>query len=138
MDALITTILAGVVLAVIGAFAAYYFGVRQERLKQAYDREKEAHRRQEEKRRKRQVQEAQEVVEAIQKMRFMESQGVDLQVTPDGKVTGFVSGDEPLDAVFERSDAVRVYYNDLHQLHKSERERGIILEVWERFQEEEG
>src|SRR5215204_4259662 len=37
MDALITTILAGVVVAVIGAFAAYYFGGRRERQKQVYE-----------------------------------------------------------------------------------------------------
>src|SRR5215210_4536060 len=37
MDALITTILAGAVVALIGAFAAYYFGGRRERQKQVYE-----------------------------------------------------------------------------------------------------
>jgi hypothetical protein len=37
MDALITTIFAGVVVAVIGAFAAYYLGGRRERQKQLYE-----------------------------------------------------------------------------------------------------
>jgi len=48
MNGLLGTILAGVVVAVIGAFAAYYFGVRQERLKHAYEKQREEQRRQEE------------------------------------------------------------------------------------------
>ena len=48
MDGLLVTFLPGVVVAVIGAFAAYYFAVRHERLKQAYEREKDEQRRQEE------------------------------------------------------------------------------------------
>ena len=32
---------------------------------------------------------------------------------------------------------VRERYEDLHQMHKNEREREILLEAWERFQDEE-
>ena len=56
MNGLIASIITGVVVTVIGAFAAYYFGVRQERLRQAYEREKEARTRQEEKQREEQNQ----------------------------------------------------------------------------------
>jgi chromosome segregation ATPase len=54
MNALITTILAGVVVAVIGAFAAYYFGGRRERQRQLYEvrRDEEKQREDEEKQRK--------------------------------------------------------------------------------------
>jgi H+/gluconate symporter-like permease len=52
MDALITTILAGAAVAVIGAFAAYYFGGRREAQKQVYeerrDEEKQREARQDE------------------------------------------------------------------------------------------
>jgi heme/copper-type cytochrome/quinol oxidase subunit 2 len=41
MNEVLGTILAGIVVTVIGALAAYYFGVRQERLRQAYERENE-------------------------------------------------------------------------------------------------
>ena len=47
MDALITTILAGVVVAVVGAFAAYYFGGRRERQKQAYEARRDEERQRE-------------------------------------------------------------------------------------------
>jgi hypothetical protein len=57
MDALITTIVAGVVVAVIGAFAAYYFGGRQEHYKQVYakrrDEEKQPEAKQNELRKRR-------------------------------------------------------------------------------------
>jgi hypothetical protein len=41
MDGLVTAILSGIIVALVGAIAAYYFGVRQERLKQAYQQQRD-------------------------------------------------------------------------------------------------
>jgi hypothetical protein len=48
MDAFITTVLAGIIVAVVGAIVAYYFGGVREKRKQEYDRQKEEQIRQEE------------------------------------------------------------------------------------------
>ena len=34
-------------------------------------------------------------------------------------------------------ERVRERYEDLHQMHENAREREILLEAWERFQDEE-
>jgi hypothetical protein len=48
MDAFLTTVLAGIIVAVVGAIAAYYFGGVREKRKQEYERQKEERIRQEE------------------------------------------------------------------------------------------
>jgi hypothetical protein len=87
--------------------------------------------------RERQEQRQAEIVDAVRKLNFLESQGVDVQVASDGAVCGFIPGANPVegDAGW---DKVGIVYEDLHQMHKGERERSIILEAWERFQDGEG
>jgi hypothetical protein len=48
MDGLLSTVLAGIIVALIGSFAAYYFGVRQERQRRHYERQRDAEEDQEE------------------------------------------------------------------------------------------
>jgi hypothetical protein len=91
----------------------------------------------EEKRRQRQEQQEQEVAETLRKLEFMESQGVGVQVDRVGRVGAFISGGKPVEEA-AGWDGVRAIYEDLYQMHKSERERGVILKAWERFQNEEG
>jgi hypothetical protein len=89
----------------------------------------------EEKRRERQEQREAEIVDTVRKLNFLESQGVDVQVTADGKVGGFIPGVNPSKESADWDEVVTVY-EDLHQMHKSEREREIILEARERFEGE--
>jgi hypothetical protein len=91
----------------------------------------------EERRREREEQREAEVVEALDKMRFLEGKGVDVEVTPDGKAAGFIPGRGSLEGTGGWDDAVKHALDDLHQMHKSGRERSIILEAWERFQDED-
>jgi hypothetical protein len=80
----------------------------------------------------------QDVEEALRKLKFMEKRGVDIEVTPDGKVGAFVPGMRAPASDAAGWDAeVSATYEDLHQMHKNERERMIILEAWGRFQDEE-
>ena len=78
-----------------------------------------------------------QVAEAVEKLEFMESQGLHPQVTsPDGKIAGFIDG-PVTSGSSDRShfdDAIRTY-NDLHRMHKDDRERGILIEAWKRFHE---
>jgi hypothetical protein len=91
----------------------------------------------EERRRKREEQREQEVVATVGKLEFMEKRGVDIQVTPDGKVAAFVPGTRAPKGTAGWDAKVSTVYEDLQQMHKSERERDILLEAWERFQDEE-
>jgi len=93
--------------------------------------------REEGKGRERQEQRQAEIVDAVRKLNFLESQGVDVQVAPDGAIGGFTPGANPVEGAADW-DKVGIVYEDLHQMHKSERERSIILEAWERFRDEEG
>jgi hypothetical protein len=79
-----------------------------------------------------------EVEAAVKKMRFVEGRGVDVHVDRDGRASGFVSGKNPVEGTGGWDDDVRAALDDLHQMHKSDRERSIILEAWERFQNEDG
>jgi hypothetical protein len=54
MDTLVTTVVAGVIVALVSAVAAYYFGMRQERQKRTYERQKEEEKRREEQEREEQ------------------------------------------------------------------------------------
>jgi hypothetical protein len=91
----------------------------------------------EERRRRRQERREQEVVDALEALRFLESQGIDPVVTPDGKFAPAVSGGvDPAEAL-ERGKQIRAFHSDLFQMHKNDREREIILEAWERFLDEE-
>ena len=76
-----------------------------------------------------------EIVDTVRKLTFLESQGVDVQVTADGKVGGFIPGVNPSKESADWDEVV-VVYEDLLQMHKSERDREIILEARERFEGE--
>ncbi len=58
-----------------------------------------------------------------------------MRIDPNGEVGGFIPGVESAEEAAEW-DRVGIVYEDLHQMHKSERGRSVILEAWERFQEE--
>ena len=84
----------------------------------------------------------QEVSEVLEKLKFMESQGVDpLVVTRSGESSGkfgaFIPGRHRPPAGGVNWTKVGTYLEDLHQMHKNKSEREIILEAWERFQDEE-
>jgi hypothetical protein len=79
-----------------------------------------------------------EVEAAVKKMRFVEGRGVDVHVDRDGRASGFVPGKDPIEGTGGWDEDVRGALDDLNQMHKSERERSIILEAWERFQNEDG
>jgi hypothetical protein len=87
----------------------------------------------EERRRRRE----QDVKGAVQKLEFMESEGVDPEVTPEGKFGAFLPGRHGPPAGGINWPQVGACLEDLHEMHKSDRERGIILEAWERFRDEE-
>jgi hypothetical protein len=91
----------------------------------------------EERRRRRQERREQEVVDALETLRFFESQGIEPVVTPDGKFAPAVSGDVDPTEVLQQGKQLRGFHSDLFQMHKNERERDILLEAWERFQDEE-
>ena len=76
-----------------------------------------------------------EIADTVRKLTFLESQGVDVQVAADGKVGGFIPGVDPSKKP-TGWDEVVIVYEDLHQMHKSEHAREIILEAWERFEGE--
>ena len=79
-----------------------------------------------------------DVVAAVEKMRFVEGRGVDVHVDRDGRASGFVPGKDPFEGTGGWDDDVRGALDDLNEMHKSDRERSIILEAWERFQNEDG
>jgi hypothetical protein len=94
----------------------------------------------EERRREREEEEPRkaEVEAAVKKMRFVEGRGVDVHVARDGRASGFVPGKDPVEGTGGWDDDVRGALDDLNQMHKSDRERSIILEAWERFQNKDG
>ena len=75
---------------------------------------------------------------AVKKMRFVEGRGVDVHVDRDGRASGYVPGKDPIEGTGGVDEDVRGALDDLNQMHTSDRERSIILEAWERFQNEEG
>ena len=80
----------------------------------------------------------QEISEVLEKLKFMESQGVDPQVVTDsGKFGAFIPGRHRPPAGGVNWTKVGTYLEELHQMHKNKREREIIVEAWERFQDEE-
>ena len=94
----------------------------------------------EERRREREEEEPRkaEVEAAVKKMRFVEGRSVDVHVDRDGRASGFVAGKDPVEGTGGWDDDVRGALDDLNQMHKSDRERSIILEAWKRFQNEDG
>jgi hypothetical protein len=88
-----------------------------------------------EKRREDQEQREAEIADTVRKLTFLESQGVDVQVTADGKVGGFIPEVNPSKESADWDEVV-IVYEDLGQMHKSERDREIILEARERFEGE--
>jgi hypothetical protein len=76
-----------------------------------------------------------EIVDTVRKLTFLESQGVDVQVTADGKIGGFIPEVNPSKESADWDEVV-IVYEDLLQMHKSERDREIILEARERFEGE--
>jgi hypothetical protein len=78
-----------------------------------------------------------EVDATVDKLKRIEKRGVDIQVAPDGKVGVFVPGTRAPKDTAGWDTEVSAAYEDLHQMHKNERERDILLEAWERFQDEE-
>ena len=76
-----------------------------------------------------------EIADTVQKLTFLESQGVDVQVDAEGKVGGFIPGVDPSKKPADWDEVV-IVYEDLHQMHKSEHAREIILEARERFEGE--
>jgi len=79
-----------------------------------------------------------DVVAAVEKMRFVEGRGVDVHVDRDGRASGFVAGKDPFEETGGWDDDVRGALDDLNQMHKSDRERSVILEAWKRFRNEDG
>jgi len=88
-------------------------------------------------RRRRQQQREEEVVEVVRKLEFLEGRGVHPQVTPDGKFAGFIGPGRPVGEAVGWDADTKAASDDLHQMHKNERERKIIREAWQRFQDEE-
>ena len=74
-----------------------------------------------------------EVQRALRKLRFLRSRGFPLEVDEAARIGVFL--DPGGAAAYD--ERVRERYEDLHQMHKNNRERDILLEAWERFQDEE-
>jgi hypothetical protein len=80
----------------------------------------------------------QEVSEVLEKLKFMESQGVDPVVVPgSGKFGAAIPGRHKPPAGTVDWSKVGASIEDLHQMYRSEENRKIILEAWKRFQDEE-
>ena len=76
----------------------------------------------------------QEVSEVLEKLKFMERQGVDPHVTPGGNFGAFLPGRHGPPAGGINWPQVGACLEDLHEMHKSDRGRGIIREAWDHFQ----
>ena len=74
-----------------------------------------------------------EVKRVLRKLRFLRSRGFPLEVDEAARIGVFL--DPGGGAAYD--ERVRERYEDLHQMHKNNRERDILLEAWERFQDEE-
>ncbi len=85
-----------------------------------------------------QEQQEQEVTDTLQKLELLKGRGAALHVSSDGKVAATSSHGDPVAGVVGWDAEASTVYEDLHHMHKSDREREIILEAWKRFQEEEG
>jgi hypothetical protein len=84
----------------------------------------------------------QEVSEVLEKLKFIESQGVDpLVVTRSGESSGkfgaCLPGRHKPPAGAVDWGKVGACIEDLEQMYRSEENREIILEAWKRFQDEE-
>jgi len=80
----------------------------------------------------------QEVSEVLEKLKFMESQGVDPHVaTVSGKFGAFIPGRHKPAAGTVDWSKVGTCIGDLEQMYRREGKREIIREAWERFQDEE-
>jgi hypothetical protein len=80
----------------------------------------------------------QEVSEVLEKLKFMESQGVDpVVVLGSGKFGAAIPGRHKPPAGTIDWSKVGASIEDLHQMYRTARKRGIILEAWERFRSEE-
>jgi hypothetical protein len=80
----------------------------------------------------------QEISEVLEKLKFMESQGVDPHVVPDsGKFGAFIPGRHKPPSETVDWTKVGACIQSLEQMYRSEEKRKIIREAWERFQDEE-
>lgn len=79
----------------------------------------------------------QQVSEVLGKLKFMESQGVDpVVVAGSGKFGASIPGRLKPPAGTVDWSKVGACIEDLEQMYRSEENRKIILEAWERFQDE--
>jgi hypothetical protein len=79
----------------------------------------------------------QQVSEVLGKLKFMESQGVDpVVVAGSGKFGASIPGSLKPPAGTVDWSKVGACIEDLEQMYRSEENRKIILEAWERFQDE--
>ena len=74
-----------------------------------------------------------EVKRVLRKLRFLRSRGFPVEVDEAARIGVFL--DPGGAAAYD--ERVRERYEDLHQMHKNNRERDILLDAWERFQDEE-
>jgi hypothetical protein len=82
-------------------------------------------------------QQQQQVSEVLGKLKFMESQGVDpVVVAGSGKFGASIPGSLKPPAGTVDWSKVGACIEDLEQMYRSEENRKIILEAWERFQDE--
>ena len=80
----------------------------------------------------------QEISEVLEKLKFMESQGVDPHVLAvSGKFGAFIPGRHRPPAGTVDWSKVGACIGDLEQMYRSEEKRKMIVEAWERFQDEE-
>jgi hypothetical protein len=80
----------------------------------------------------------QQISEVLEKLKFMESQGVDpVVVAGSGKFGASIPGSlKPPTGTVDWSK-VGACIEDLEQMYRRKENRAIILEAWERFQDEE-
>jgi hypothetical protein len=79
----------------------------------------------------------QEISEVLEKLKFMESQGVDPHVTPGGKFGAFIPGRHRPPAGTIDWSKVGACIEALEQMYRSEEKHKIIIEAWGRFEDEE-
>jgi 8-oxo-dGTP pyrophosphatase MutT (NUDIX family) len=95
----------------------------------------------EERRRRRKEQRELEVQRAVDNLKFVEYFGLMPVVDKNGLFTAGVVEDGEIEAALrelnEKAGMVRGTCDNLYQMHKNERERKILLDAWERFQDEE-
>ena len=79
----------------------------------------------------------QEVSEVLEKLKFMDSQGVDPVVTRGGKFGAFIPGRHRPPAGTINWSKVGACIEALEQMYRSEEKHKIIIEAWGRFEDEE-